>query len=355
MRLTNTSALRALLLVGSIAALPAASSCGGSSSTENVARSGQELYGQYCALCHGDRGEGYKADNAPQLANAEYLAVASDPFLARAIARGRPSTTMSAWSKSRGGPLVDRDIDAIVSLVRSWQARPFVSVDADRVDGDPARGEPIYARECAGCHGGQGAGGLHPQLSNPEFLAAASDGFLRASIARGRPGTPMPAYESRLTPTELGDVVRLIRSWQKPVDEAGGTPAKPGELVNIVINPSGPDATLPAPTDFVPVDDVKREIDRGAAIILADARAPSDYVKEHIVGAISVPFYDVGAYAAQIPKDKYIVTYCGCPHAVSGQSRDAFRALGYPRVAVLDEGVYVWKERGYPVKSGPLP
>lgn len=165
----------------------------------------------------------------------------------------------------------------------------------------------------------------------------------------------MPAYETRLTPPEIGDVARLLRSWQKPVDEAGGTPPRPGELVDILINLSGPDATLPAPADFVPFDDVKREIDRRAAIILADARAPSDYVKEHSAGAISVPFYEVGAYAAQIPKDKYVVTYCGCPHAVSGQARDAFRALGYPRVAVLDEGVYVWKGRGYPMKSGPLP
>ena len=351
------SALRVVAAGALTAAISLSFSCGGSETSREEAtlQRGQALYGRYCAFCHGDRGEGYRADHATQLANEELLATASDGYLRRSIERGRPGTTMSAWSKARGGPLEAEDIDAIVALIRSWGRRPYASVDGEKVEGDAARGGPIYERACQGCHGAGGRGGTAPQLSNAELLAVASDGFLRAAIARGRPGTPMPAYEGQLAAGEIGDLVKLLRSWQVPVDDAAPTPPRPGQLTSVVVNPGGPDANLPSPADFVPADDVKRELDRGASFVIADARAPSDYVKGHIAGAISVPFSEVEAYAAQIPKDRYMITYCGCPHAVSVQARDAFRRLGYPRAAVLDEGVYVWQDRGYPMKAGAEP
>jgi cytochrome c oxidase cbb3-type subunit 3/ubiquinol-cytochrome c reductase cytochrome c subunit len=349
------SSVRRAAMVVTLACLIAA--CGGTEtpSEETRIQQGQALYGRYCAFCHGDRGEGYRADHATQLANEEFLAVASDAYLRRSIERGRPGTTMSAWSKARGGPLDEADLDATVAYIRTWRRRPYASVDAERVEGDAARGKATYERVCQRCHGVDGRGGQSPQLSNPELLAVASDGFLRTSIARGRPGTLMPAYEAQLSPGEIGDVVRLLRSWQKPVDDAPATPPRPGQLTSIAVNPGGPDATFPSPIDFIPADDVKREMDRGATFVLVDARAPSDYVRGHVAGAISVPFYEVDAYAPQIPKDRYVVTYCACPHAISVQARDAFRRLGYPRAAVLDEGVSVWQERGYPMRTGASP
>src|SRR5687767_7153328 len=74
---------------------------------------GEALYRRYCALCHGREGEGYAADNAPQLAGQEFLRSASDQFLDAAIAAGRPGTPMSAWSREHGGPLTDEEIGHI--------------------------------------------------------------------------------------------------------------------------------------------------------------------------------------------------------------------------------------------------
>jgi rhodanese-related sulfurtransferase len=37
------------------------------------------------------------------------------------------------------------------------------------------------------------------------------------------------------------------------------------------------------------------------------------------------------------------------------KARDALRALGYKKVAVLDEGINVWRDRGYPVRGGAKP
>src|SRR5882724_3719480 len=58
-------------------------------------------------------------------------------------------------------------------------------------------GKKAYAKYCELCHGadGTGYGADHANhLSNPLFLATASDEFLAVAIERGRPGTPMAAY-----------------------------------------------------------------------------------------------------------------------------------------------------------------
>jgi rhodanese-related sulfurtransferase len=33
----------------------------------------------------------------------------------------------------------------------------------------------------------------------------------------------------------------------------------------------------------------------------------------------------------------------------------ALRSLGYKRVAVINEGLFAWRDRGYPVHGGPKP
>ena len=80
---------------------------------------GAELYGRMCAVCHGEKGEGYKADQAPRLAHPGFQATASNEHLREAIKNGRTATTMSAWSKDRGGPLSPEDIDEVINFLRT--------------------------------------------------------------------------------------------------------------------------------------------------------------------------------------------------------------------------------------------
>jgi cytochrome c oxidase cbb3-type subunit 3/ubiquinol-cytochrome c reductase cytochrome c subunit len=318
---------------------------------------GKLLYGRYCNFCHGEGGVGYAADQAPRLANDDLLTLASDDFLREAIVKGRPGTTMSPWSMARGGPLGYEDASAIVAYLRTWQKGPLESTEARKVDADGSaeRGASTYAAQCAKCHGKQGKDGKYGALANPELLAAATDGYLATTIERGRDGTPMPSFRGKLTTAQIDDVVALLRSWKRPPDETPPLPPRPGELANIVTNPQGPQPAFEAKTDYIKVDDVKKQLDRHATMIIVDARPPSDYARMHIAGAISVPFYEVEAYAKQLPKDRYILSYCGCPHAESGKVRDALRVLGYPRTAVIDEGLLAWRDRGYPVRGGPKP
>ena len=88
---------------------------------------------------------------------------------------------------------------------------------------------------------------------------------------------------------------------------------------------------------------------------ILDARAPSDYMREHIAGAVSVPFYDAERYVAALPKGLWLVAYCACPHAESGQLAQKLLSNGLRKVTVLDEGLGVWKSKGYPTREGRSP
>jgi cytochrome c oxidase cbb3-type subunit 3/ubiquinol-cytochrome c reductase cytochrome c subunit len=262
---------------------------------------------------------------------------------------------MSAWGLGRGGPVGADDALAIVKFLRTWQTRPSEKLAERTIEGDATKGALTWAATCAKCHGAKGAGGKHNALANPELLKAASDAFLATTIERGRAGTPMPAFGDKLTKQNVDDILALLRSWQKTPDQTIELPPKPGALKNVVIHPKGPQPAFDEGADFVKVDIVKRELDRGATMIILDARAPGDYALMHVAGAVSVPFYTANDDAKEIPKDRWILTYCACPHAASVKLRDALRAAGYPRVSVLDEGINVWRDRGYPVRGGAKP
>ena len=54
----------------------------------------------------------------------------------------------------------------------------------------------------------------------------------------------------------------------------------------------------------------------------------------------------------KLPKDAWLVCYCSCPHAESGQLAQKLSAKGFTKVTVLDEGLGVWKAKKYPTKTG---
>jgi cytochrome c oxidase cbb3-type subunit 3/ubiquinol-cytochrome c reductase cytochrome c subunit len=73
----------------------------------------------------------------------------------------------------------------------------------------------------------------------------------------------------------------------------------------------------------------------------------------HIVGAISTPYYDKKSLD-DIPNDgTWVLAYCACPHHVSGQVVEELRKRGYKHTAVIDEGVFAWQQKKYPVVAAP--
>ncbi len=347
--------------------------CGGSAEPEQPASSapalvsvdveaagrGREVYATYCALCHGATGEGYVADNAPALANTDFLAAASDTYLRRAIEGGRPGTPMSAWASTAGGPLSPEQIDDLLAFLRSWATEPPIDLASVTVHGRREMGANVYASRCAVCHGASGEGVTAPALSNPAFLATASQGFVRFTIEHGRRNTPMSGYGEQLDSASIDDLVAFVLSFAPhtatPTAPMGGPPP---DLDHLVMNPDGPPPGFELREDrFVPGRAVHDAMLAGARMVILDARAASDWSTTHIRGAAPFPFYSVDDLATHLPNDDntWIIAYCACPHAASGHVVDALRAHGFAHTAILDEGIPWWIEQGYPIEAGPMP
>jgi len=319
---------------------------------------GAALYVKYCALCHGPEGKGYAADNAPSLVSAELLRSASDDFLIVSTGLGRPGTSMAGYSTDKGGPLRPEDIRALVAWLRSrGPARQPLA--ATPVHGDASRGAALYTEKCASCHGTPQQRGAAVQLSNPVFLSVASDPFLRHAIAEGRPGAgagelQMQSWKAQLSAEQIDDLVALLRSWAvaEPPKLGGPPPKAPPKDGPVVIHPKGkaPRFTL-REGRFVPADAVKQALDRKQRIVIVDARPASDWIRSHIPGAVSIPYHQMDRIK-DLPRDgTWIITYCACPHHASGIVLDELRRQGFPNTAILDEGVLVWQQRGYPIEE----
>jgi rhodanese-related sulfurtransferase len=96
----------------------------------------------------------------------------------------------------------------------------------------------------------------------------------------------------------------------------------------------------------VSVEWVKAQLDKGADIVVIDARQKrKKYDKGHIPGAISIPDSQFDKNKALLPaeKNKPLVFYCGgfkCP--LSHKSAKKAIALGYTKVNVFDAGYPAW-------------
>jgi mono/diheme cytochrome c family protein/rhodanese-related sulfurtransferase len=346
--------------------LAAVAGCGGAApspleptptSTSTANAEGAALYAQYCALCHGESGEGYAADNATRLRGQSFLRTASDDLLALAIARGRVGTAMGGYSQELGGPLTEAQMEALVATLRAWQTEPSLALDDTPTEGDMDRGAIVFGERCGSCHGALAEGETAQSLNRTTFLAEASDAYLRYAIVNGREQTPMPAFGDSLTTTQIDDIVAFLRNFEEDPHAVPAHMMPPSlDRMAILRHPDGPTPSFTLREErFVSAAQVRAAVDAGSRLILLDARPTSDWLIRRLPGALPVPYYEVEPILARLPRDgTWIVAYCGCPHAASGHVVDALREAGVPNAAVLDEGVYHWIEQGFPTETGPV-
>jgi DMSO reductase family type II enzyme heme b subunit len=229
---------------------------------------GRQLYGNYCAACHGDKGDGngpaarYLYPKPRNFTEGRFRYVStvnkmpSDEDLLQVITRGMPGSAMFPFAH-----LAEADRLALVGYVRhltqtGWLERKIAlaggEVDAEtRADmiqevaevlqpGEPlavpvdlrsseaesvARGEKLYRTEaCATCHGPTGKGdGTQEQRDDQGVLIRPRDftqGVFKGGhdprqlytrLLLGIPGTPMPAY-GFLQPEQTADLIHFILS-----------------------------------------------------------------------------------------------------------------------------------------------
>jgi mono/diheme cytochrome c family protein/rhodanese-related sulfurtransferase/catechol 2,3-dioxygenase-like lactoylglutathione lyase family enzyme len=329
-----------------------------SSSLDSIAAENAEnLYLKYCALCHGKNREGYAADNAPSLRSHSLLATSQGSnFLRYTIQYGRTNTAMAGYYKEVGGPLDFIEIELLLKwLNESSGIEEPIKLSREPVIGDVELGSEIYTKKCASCHGLEGEGISAPALGGGMLLATATDGFLRYAISEGRDSTPMPAFKDTLTELEIDAVTAFIRSrasgWSVPVSDTVKIPT-PEEYV---LNPDSEEPDFNLRDDlYLSAEQLNRALQDSVRFILLDARSEVAWRQTHIPGAIPVPYYkEPEEFIEDIPDDgTWIIAYCACPHAASGKVISTLRRYGYKNTGILDEGILVWTELGYPVQHG---
>ncbi|MCK0109401.1 c-type cytochrome [Flavobacteriaceae bacterium S0825] len=325
---------------------------------DSVARhNANAMYQQYCALCHGKDREGYAADNAPSLRSKSLLGSSkSNNFIRYTIQFGRGESAMAGYYDQLGGPLTLIEIELLIKwLEEEAGIEKPIELSRDPVVGDVALGKEVYQTQCAVCHGNEGEGITAPALGNPMLLATATDDFLRYAIKEGRDGTPMVAFKDSLSEKEIDGVTTFLRSrasgWNVPKTDSIKIPTPE----NYILNPNGSQPNFKLREGrYVSAKQLNQAIGDSTRLVILDARSQVAWRQTHIPGSIPVPYYeDPEEFIKHIPKENtMIVAYCACPHAASGKVVSKLNKLGYTNTAILDEGILIWAQLGFPVKHG---
>lgn len=172
---------------------------------------GHDLFLSSCAACHGMNAQGIPG-RAPSLHGVG--ALAADFYLETGrmplpSSRAQPMRTRPAFSQAK--------TRALIAYVASFggPAIPVVNVR----DGSLAKGQRLFALNCAGCHTIQGAGGIVTGAVVPS-LNVATPRQIAEAIRIGP--YVMPRFgPGELSESDIGSIARYVHSTQVPDDRGG--------------------------------------------------------------------------------------------------------------------------------------
>jgi rhodanese-related sulfurtransferase len=100
------------------------------------------------------------------------------------------------------------------------------------------------------------------------------------------------------------------------------------------------------------VDDVKSRMDRGDKFILIDVREESEYVKDHLPGAVHLGKGIIERDIEQrVPDTKAsLILYCGGGFR-SALAADNLQKMGYSNILSMDGGIRDWRQKGFALEK----
>ncbi len=118
----------------------------------------------------------------------------------------------------RAGVVLLAGLVVAFPLYRVWEPGNRESAREAQRASLAQQGAEIWTLNCAGCHGGNGAGVDAPALNSQQFLRVANDDQMRLFVSVGVPGTDMSAFSQDfggpLTTEQIRAVVAFVRSWE---------------------------------------------------------------------------------------------------------------------------------------------
>lgn len=158
---------------------------------------GRAIFAENCAPCHGAGGQG--APGFPVLADDSWLWGGDLASIEHTIRYGIRST----HADTRISEMPRFGADAILDAAQVEDVADYtLSLSGTEVDAAAKdRGAPLFAENCAACHGEQGQGSLElgaPALNDSIWLYAGDRAGIVAQIATPKHGV-MPAWEGRIS------------------------------------------------------------------------------------------------------------------------------------------------------------
>jgi mono/diheme cytochrome c family protein len=232
---------------------------------------GAQLFGNYCAPCHGDKGDGngpaarFLYPKPRNFSEGKFRIVSTvnrmptDSDLMQVISQGMPGSAMFPFAhlseddrRQLVGHVRQLTREGIVAKVRAQRLQRGEEVDQAELEEDTeqlirpkeavdvlanapapmvesvAHGRQLYVKQCAQCHGDTGKGDGSQDQRDDNGMPTRPRDFTRGIFKSGRdfrqlytrvrlglPGSPMPSYDS-LRPEEIGDIVNFVLSLSDP-------------------------------------------------------------------------------------------------------------------------------------------
>ena len=171
------------------------------SGNHDAMQTGERLFVNYCAACHGSDARGAKG--FPNLRDADWLYGGSPETIKMSIMHGRTGA-MPAWEAPLGG---EAGVAEVAEYVQQLVGREVDTTVA-------TAGKAKFDMFCVACHTAEGTGNQAigaPNLTDNVWLYGGSAKAIKASIANGRAGR-MPAHSEFLGESKVHILAAYIYS-----------------------------------------------------------------------------------------------------------------------------------------------
>jgi len=193
---------------------------------ELSAANGERLFNEYCNACHNrlEKVGSYLVDDTAYFVNAGVPAQAAGSLLRHPVRNQPPGSIMPVFTPEE---ISDADLDDIGFFLASKTPPPTTPPAL----GSAERGGPLYAKNCAGCHGAHGEG--KPAMPVAIFANELKQGGAPPNVMLGfvmlsaRSGSVprMPTYTpEKLSDKDLADIAAFIWSMPMPAMPDGVKP-----------------------------------------------------------------------------------------------------------------------------------